>query len=145
MTKQADNVVNVDVMNAHFHDCDSFATRLGITIIEASVDHAVAVMPLNDMHRNGMGNAHGGAIFSLADMAFAAAAYATGIFSVNAQSSISYLSPGRIGPLRGEAKKIRGGKRLGIYEVHVYDADNTLVATSLITGYSTGVSVQNLT
>ncbi len=137
-------VVDAATLNEYFHSSDTFATRLGIQIVEASNDHAVATMPIEAIHRNGMGNAHGGAIFSLADMAFAAAAHASGIFFVSAQASISYLEPGRIGPLRGVAKKVRCGKTLGIFEVNIYDADNTHVALATITGYSTQIPIEKL-
>ncbi len=137
-------VVDAATLNDYFHSSDTFATRLGIQIVEASQDHAVATMPLEAIHRNGMLNAHGGAIFSLADMTFAAAAHATGIFFVSAQASISYLEPGRVGPLRGVAKKIRCGKTLGIYEVNIYDADDTHVAVATITGYSTQIPIEEL-
>ena len=110
-------------------------------VLEVDEDHGVVVMPLDERHRNGMGHAHGGAIFALADMAFATVSSAAGICRVNAQSSISYLEPGRIGPLRGEARKIRSGKRLGVYEVRITDADGTLVAVAAITGYGTGSPV----
>ena len=58
-------------------------------------------------------------------------------YCVNAQSNISYLEPGRIGPLRGEARKIRSGRNLGTYEVRITDADGTLVAVATVTGFLT--------
>ncbi len=137
-------VIDVDSLNDYFHHSDSFATRLGIEIVEVGPDCAAAIMPLNDMHRNGMGNAHGGAIFSLADMTFAAAAHASGVFFVSAQANLSFLEPGRVGPLRGEAKQIRVGRTLGIYNVRILDALETLVAIGTITGYNTHIPISDL-
>ncbi len=133
--------VDVAALNDYFHHSDSFATRLGIEIVEIGDDFAVAQMPLTSMHRNGMQNAHGGAIYSLVDMAFAAASHASGTFFVTAQTSITYLEPGRIGPLRGTAQKIRCGKTLGTYEIRVHDSDATLVAIAIITGYNTKIPI----
>ena len=124
----------LEMIRRYLNTRDPYARLLSIEVIEAGPEHGVAVMPLDAQHRNGMGNAHGGSIFSLADMAFGAAACATGVYCVNAESNISYLAPGRIGPLRGEARKIRSGKRLGTYEVRITDADGTLVAVARITG-----------
>ncbi len=137
---------NIDAatLNEYFHHSDSYATRLGIEIIEVGADYAVASMPLTDTHRNGMGNAHGGAIFSLADMAFAAAAHASGLFYVSTQASISFLEPGRIGPLRGEAKKVRCGKTLAVYNVSIKDVDDTQVAIGIIMGYNTKIPIDKL-
>lgn len=128
---------NNDAIRRYFNRSDTFAHHLGIELVQVAEDMGVATMPLNNEQRNGMRHAHGGAIFALADMAFAAAAHASGVYWVNAQSSISYLAPGRVGPLRGEARKIRRGHHLGVYEVRITDADGTLVAVATITGFNT--------
>lgn len=93
----------------HFNHHDPFARHMGIELLEVGPEHGVAIMPLDERHRNGMGHAHGGAIFALVDMTFATVSNAAGLYCVNAQTNISYLEPGRIGPLRGEARKIRSG------------------------------------
>lgn len=134
-------MLTLEEIRRHFNRHDPFAGSLGIELLEVGEDRGVAVMPLDERHRNGMGHAHGGAIFALADMAFATVSNAGGMYCVNAQSSISYLEPGRIGPLRGEARRIRSGKRLGTYEVRITDADGTLVAVATITGYGTGRAI----
>ena len=99
-------------------------------------------MPLDERHRNGMGHAHGGAIFALVDMTFATVSNAAGLYCVNAQTNISYLEPGRIGPLRGEARKIRSGRNLGTYDVRITDSDGTLVAIATVTGFMTKYPIQ---
>lgn len=55
---------------------DKLMRHLQMTIESASRDYAKVSMPLTENHKNGMGVAHGGAIFSLADVAFGAAANA---------------------------------------------------------------------
>ncbi len=144
MPEKQPKCIDAHVLNEYFHNSDSFATRLDIEIVEAYDGYAVATMPLTPMHRNGMGNAHGGAIYSLVDMAFAAVAHTSGHFFVTAQASITYLEPGRIGPLRAEARKIRIGRTLGIYEVYVTDVDEVQVAIATITGYNTKVPIHSL-
>lgn len=129
---------NVDNIKNYFNTNDTFAQTLGIEVVEMGDGYGAATMPLEQKQRNGMGNAHGGAIFALMDMAFAAASHASGTYSVNAQSSISYLESGRVGPLRGEARKLRVGRRMSTYEVSITDADGTLVAAGIVTGYNTG-------
>lgn len=89
----------------HFNHYDPFARHMGIELLEVGPEHGVAIMPLDERHRNGMGHAHGGAIFALVDMTFATVSNAAGLYCVNAQTNISYLEPGRIGPLRGEAAR----------------------------------------
>ncbi len=144
MSIKCSNSFDAAVLNDYFHHSDSFATRLEIEIVEVGEDYAIASMPLTPTHRNGMQNAHGGAIYSLVDMAFAAASHASGSFFVTAQTSITYLEPGRIGPLRGIAQRIRCGKTLGTYEIRVLDSDETLVAIAIITGYNTKIPITSL-
>lgn len=128
-----------DAVRRVFFELDQFARALDIELLEISPERGVAVMPLDDRHKNGMGTAHGGAIFSLADMAFAAASNAAGVYWVNAQSSISYLEPGRVSPLRGEAVCVRRGHHLGVYDIRITDGAGTLVAVATVTGCNTGV------
>ena len=45
-----------------------------MTIEEATREYARVSMPITENNKNGMGLAHGGAIFALADVAFGAAA-----------------------------------------------------------------------
>ncbi len=144
MSIKCQGTVDAASLNDYFHHSDSFATRLGINIVEVGEDFAVAEMPLTPTHRNGMQNAHGGAIYSLVDMAFAAASHVSGEFFVTAQTSITYLEPGRIGPLRATAQKIRLGKTLGTFEIRVQDNDGTLIAIAIITGYNTKIPITKL-
>ncbi len=54
-------------------DNDRFAEHTGIELVEVSKGYARAEMKVEEKHLNGLGLAHGGAIFTLADLAFAAA------------------------------------------------------------------------
>lgn len=118
---------------------DTFAKHLGIEIIQIEEGYGVVSMPFDERHKNGMGQTHGGAIFALADMAFAAASNSHNVICVNAQSSISYISPGKEGPLTGIAKRIHAGRKLATYEVQITDATQTLVAIATITGYQKNI------
>ena len=92
-------------------------------------------MPLDERHRNSLGKAHGGAIFTLADMAFAAACRGAGLVCVSAQCSISYLLPGTCGPLRAVAVPVKIGRTLAVYDVMVHDGEGREIAKAVMTGY----------
>ena len=92
-------------------------------------------MPLDSRHLNVMGNAHGGAIFTRADMAFAAGCRGAGILCVSAQCSISYLLPGTCGPLRAKASPVRLGRTLAVYDIMVYDGEGRNITKAVMTGY----------
>ena len=41
----------------HFNHHDPFARHMGIELLEVGPEHGVAIMPLDERHRNGMGHA----------------------------------------------------------------------------------------
>lgn len=127
---------------AYISEHDTYAKYLEIKIIKANKECGMAIMPLlPDKHCNSAGGAHGGAIFSLVDMAFAATCVSDGMIWVNAQSSISYLKQGRSGPLKAEAKAIKRGRTLSVFEVNVFDNEQKLIAHATITGCNTGIAI----
>ncbi|MBQ4616177.1 MAG: PaaI family thioesterase [Mailhella sp.] len=118
---------------------DKFAAMLGIVQEPCSKDGCGAVrMPLKECHHNKMGNAHGGAIFTLTDMAFAAACKNLGIHCVSAQCSISYLSAGTGDYLRAEAESVKLGRHLAVFDITVTDSNGRRVAKATMTGYVVG-------
>lgn len=130
----------MDVDKNYIAKHDKLLRHLGIRLEEARPEYARAVMPLLEQHKNGMGAAHGGAIFALADMAFGAAANAGRVNGVvNMMSSIEYLRPGLKGPLKGEASLVREGGHIVNYDVHIYDSEGVLVARAMVSGYRTDV------
>ncbi len=114
---------------------DSFSKNLGIEIVSYENNIAILQMPFDDRHKNGMGNTHGGAIFALADMAFVVASHKHYFSVVNAQSSISYISAGKIGPIRAEARPLKLGRSLAVYEVVVKDGMGSDLAVVTINGF----------
>ena len=124
---------------------DKFAAMLGIVQVEAQGDGCGAViMPFEEKHHNRMQAAHGGAIFTLADTAFAAACKNLGIHAVTSQSSISYLAPGLVSPLKAVATPVKVGKHLAIFDVLVSDGSGRSVAKALMTGYVHGPLAREL-
>ena len=65
--------MTIEEARAYFSE-DRFATENGITLDELDGEHAVTSMTLSPRHRNAFGGVMGGAIFTLADFAFASAA-----------------------------------------------------------------------
>ncbi|MEC8552318.1 MAG: hotdog fold thioesterase, partial [Pseudomonadota bacterium] len=59
-----------------------FSQLLGMEIVEAGPDFAIVGMTLGARHLNGFGIAHGGALFALADTAFAHACNSDNVVTV---------------------------------------------------------------
>ena len=117
---------------------DRLVRHLQMEVQVATPEFSRVIMPISEHHKNGMGVAHGGAIFALADVAFGAAANAgrtTGVVSLT--SSIEFLRPGRVSPLVGEASMVRAGNHVLSYDVRILDGEGALVARAVSTGFIT--------
>jgi acyl-CoA thioesterase len=107
---------------------DRFAERADIELLEVSPGFARARMTLSEHHLNGYGSVQGGAIFTLADLAFAAASNAHGNVAVAVNVSITYMKAARTGTLWAEARELSKNFKLGSYTVEVKDDQGDLVA-----------------
>ncbi|MGA2934923.1 MAG: hotdog fold thioesterase [Methanomicrobiales archaeon] len=103
-----------------------FARLLGMEIVETWLGGARVVMDTTGKE-NFLGVAHGGAIFSLADQAFAAAANRDGILQVAVSVHIHYLSPAK-GKLEAVARLIAETDRTSLILVEVKSGER-VVAT----------------
>ena len=99
---------------------DHFADALGIQLVQATDGYAKVTMKVEKNHTNALGFTHGGAIFSLADYAFAHACNCGDNVAVAVQVSINFLKPSIEGDvLTAEAERVSDGKTTGLYQVTV--------------------------
>ncbi len=108
-----------------FNDCE-FARMLDITIAEAYEGYARLLMPATGK-KNPNDVIHGGAIFTLADHAFAIAANAGSAHRVAVSAHIQYLAPA-YNDLEAVAEHVGGSGKYSAYRVRVYEG-RRLVAT----------------
>jgi acyl-CoA thioesterase len=93
---------------------------------------------IRSRHANAMGNAHGGAIFTLADRAFSCCVNAKGRTAVAMEMKINYLSPVVIGDvLTARARMLKKGRSTTVCCVEVM-RKKELVAVVLATGFNMG-------
>jgi acyl-CoA thioesterase len=106
---------------------DYFAEELSIKVLETKDGYAEVSMKVEKKHTNALGFTHGGAIFSLADYAFALACNFGDNIAVAVQVSINFLKPSVEGDLLiAEATRISDGKTMGLYNVTVKNKDKTV-------------------
>ena len=113
-------------------DClakDQFAAHCGIELLAIEPGRARARMILQPHHLNGLGIVQGGAIFTLADFAFAAASNSHGTVAVAINVTISFLRSLQTGVLIAEASETSKNSKLGTYDVRVTSERGELVAT----------------
>lgn len=108
---------------------DQFAKQADIELISVEPGRATARMTLQPKHWNGLQMAHGGALFTLADFAFAAASNSHGTVAVAINASISFMKAATAGTLWAEARELSRNFKLGSYVVEIKDDQGELIAS----------------
>ncbi|MFO7988259.1 MAG: hotdog fold thioesterase [Desulfotignum sp.] len=111
---------------------DAFAHHLGATVQVMAPGHSRVSLTVTDVMTNFHGTTHGGVIFAMSDMAFAAACNSHGRVAVALNVSICYLKPSFPGDrLVAEATEIHNGQRTSLYNITVTNEDTgALIARS---------------
>ncbi|WP_106831700.1 PaaI family thioesterase [Parabacteroides pacaensis] len=120
---------------------DKFALFSGVELLEVRKGYAKARMEIQPMHLNGGGVCQGGAIFTLADLAFAAAVNSHALLTLSIQTNINFFQAESRGYLYAEAIEVLDKKRLSACEVKVTNEKGDLVATISGTGYRKNVEL----
>lgn len=99
---------------------DPFCATLGVELRELAPGRAVTALDVEERHRNFHGTLHGGALYGLADAAFAAASNAGGDTSLALETNVSYLAAVEVGTtLLATAVETHASTRTAAYEVRV--------------------------
>ncbi len=114
---------------------DRFAAAAGIELVEVTEGRARAEMEVGPSHLNGVDVVQGGALFTLADFAFAAACNSHDRVAVAIDVSISFVKGVSSGRLVAEAREEALTDRLSTCLVRVTDTAGDLVALFKGTAY----------
>lgn len=114
-------------MTEHFRQ-ENFATISGMHLTNVSPGYAKAEMKIEKRHLNLLGIVHGGAIFTLADTAFAAASNAHGTVALAINADISYVTATREGTLYAEARETSINHRIATYTVDIRNEKGDMIA-----------------
>jgi acyl-CoA thioesterase len=128
-----DNIMNTDMLK--LVQSDRFATYVGLKILKVDIGYAMVQMEIKENHLNGINIVHGGAIFTLADYAFAVASNSKGTPTVGIHANISYFKSPQGKLLTAEAKEISSSRKLCNYNVDVFDDNKDLIARINAAGY----------
>lgn len=111
---------------------DPFSNHLGATVELIEPGHSRVSLTVTEEMANFHGITHGGVVFALGDMAFAAAGNSRGQKAVALNISLSYLKASTVGDqLVAEAREIQVGGRTGLYEVTIWEGKSgDLIAKS---------------
>jgi acyl-CoA thioesterase len=111
-----------------FSTNDLFARHSGIELLDVRLGWAKASMKIEPFHCNAAGTVHGGAIFTLADFAFAVASNSHGTLAMGINTSVSFVKAALKGTLYAEATEQSKGPKLASYLVMITDDAGDVVA-----------------
>lgn len=122
----------VEFRNTH----NPYAQRLGVLVEEIGPGYGRAVKTITPEDLNPLNFAHGGVYFSMADTACGSAMASHGHMAVTVNCNYNFMRSAKVGDtLTAEAREIKAGKTLCVYNVRITDQDGTLLGTGTFTFY----------
>ena len=110
-------------------DNDAFSQLLGMKIKALELGFCQLSCPVSNQTTNGFQIAHGGLTYSLADSALAFAANTYGYQCMSIDTQIAHLAKVQLGDtLTATCTEVHRGKTTGVYEVHIKNQDQKVVA-----------------
>lgn len=120
------------------YERDAASQIAGMRIESVGPGYAKLTMTVIPQMLNGHDITHGGAIFSLADSAFAFACNARNVATVAQHCTITFVSPARSGErLTAECCEVSLSGRFGIYDCTITAQDGRVVA--IFRGHSAAI------
>lgn len=115
---------------------DHFASHVGARLTSISEGRATARMTVECKHLNAYGVCQGGVLFTLCDLAFAAAVNSHGISTLTTGANITYVSPAHVGDvLTATATELVNHHRMPFAEVRITNQDGHIIAIFTASGY----------
>jgi acyl-CoA thioesterase len=114
---------------------DRFALLAGVELLEVSEGYAKARMLITEKHLNGGDVCQGGALFTLADLAFAAAVNSHLTLTFSTSSQITFVRPVASGYVYAEAQEIVNHRRMPFAQVRITDEQDRVVAIFTSSGF----------
>ncbi|WIV66984.1 hydroxyphenylacetyl-CoA thioesterase PaaI [Natrialbaceae archaeon AArc-T1-2] len=122
-------MTDIDAIRAEI-ESDAFCDTLGIELVEFEPGRARTRLEITEDLLNFHGTPHGGAVYSLADAAFAAASNSHGDTAVALETNISYLDAVDVGDvLTATAEETHVAGRTAEYEVVITDENDGRIST----------------
>jgi acyl-CoA thioesterase len=126
---------------AAFLEGDQFAGANGIRVVEVRRGFARTEMTVEARHLNSVGILQGGALFTLADLAFAAASNSHGVVAVACQADVTWFKAVQSGKLTATAEEIARTHKLSTCLIRVTDEAGELVALFKGVAYIKGTPI----
>ncbi|MDR3323829.1 MAG: PaaI family thioesterase [Zoogloeaceae bacterium] len=141
--------IDLDKIRAFFA-ADRFAAQCGIVIERVEADLVQCGMEITAAHLNAGGVVQGGAIFTLADLAFAVHSNLPLLcgakvgMTVGQSNSISYLAAPRGKRLIARSTCLSRGRNISVFRVEIHDDLGNFVAEMRGNGFTKGSAEQRV-
>lgn len=111
-----------------------FATKLGISVDEVRLGYSRVSKTICEDDLNPLDLTHGGVYFTMADNAAGTAMATHGYMAVTANASYNFFRSAGVGELvTAEAREIKYGNTISVYEVQVRNLSGTLLGNGTFT------------
>ncbi len=108
---------------------DRFASSIGAHLTEVKEGSAKAQLTVEERHLNGGGVCQGGAIYTLADIAFAAVTNSHGILSLGISNTITFLKSAQLGDtITAECTELLNHHKLPYCDIKITNQHGELLA-----------------
>lgn len=135
-------MLSYDKIRKYRDSKNKYAKYMGIVTTEIKEGYARGEMKIREEYENAVGSLHGGITFAIADTISGAAAASRGMKMTTLGCDFHYLSPGfDTQMIYAEAKELKYGKTICVYETKVCDDDDRLLARGTFTYFNLGKSL----
>ncbi|MBM3713851.1 MAG: hotdog fold thioesterase, partial [Actinobacteria bacterium] len=119
-----------DVIKKNIEE-EPYAKLFGIKVLKLEEGHSKVTMKVKKDYNNIFGITHGGAVFSLLDVAFGSAANSYGTVAVALNINVNYLKPSLSGDLlTAEAKEVAKSNKISTFNIIVKNGSGEIVAVA---------------
>jgi uncharacterized domain 1 len=129
--------MDLEAFKRYFNKNDAYSIRSGVRLTHLQKGYAVAEMDVAPELCNLMGTLHGGAYYTLADVAAGSAVIPYGRICVTLNADIHYLRPPAGGTIRATANVVQRGDTIAVCRVEIQDEAEKNLCVCTVTMYQT--------
>jgi len=131
--------VSVETIKELVRKNDRLGKLLGVELVEVREGYAEARLKIGPQHLNAANVAHGGAVFTVADIALAGASNSYGTVSLLTNGNLTVFHATKEGDtLIARAEELSKSRKLAHYRVVVSNGEGEQIAVFTATVYQTG-------
>ena len=131
--------MSVEIIKELVRKNDRLGKLLGVELVEVREGYAEARLKIGPQHLNAADVAHGGAVFTVADIALAGASNSYGTVSLLTNGNLTVFHGTKEGDtLTARAEEISKSRKLAHYRVVVSNGAGEQIAVFTATVYQTG-------